>query len=90
VGAEHGREVQGTITGRGEILQQRGLGPAAELLRPARRGRREWDPPLAVPEDDPAVGDARVRPAGRRRHSLAPAPRRGTSGYCCEVRRAAG
>jgi hypothetical protein len=40
-GAEHGREVQGAIAGRGEILQQRGLGPAAELLRPARRGRRE-------------------------------------------------
>lgn len=51
MGAEHGREVQGAITGRGEILQRRGLGPAAELLRPARRGRREWDLPLAVPEN---------------------------------------
>ena len=50
----------------GEVLQRRGLGPAAELLRPTRGGRREGDPPLAVPEDDPAVGDARVRPAALR------------------------
>jgi hypothetical protein len=64
MGAEHGHEVQGAITGRGEILQQRGLGPAVELLRPARRGRREWDSPLAVPEDDSAIDDARVRPCG--------------------------
>ena len=34
----------------GEVLQRRGLGPAAELLRPARGGRREGDPPLTYRE----------------------------------------
>jgi hypothetical protein len=65
----------------GEILQRRGHGPAAELLRPARGGRREWDPPLAVPGDDPAIDDARVQPCGSKATLSGPctSPRNRTS-----------
>jgi hypothetical protein len=56
------------------VLQQRRLGPDADLLGPAWGRGGEGRPPRAVPDHDPPVGDARVGPAPPRveRHALGP------------------